>query len=130
MLASVAPDPAPRSACEAPDTTTPLCAYRAYLSAVHRRDFNALRELMTPRCAWPLVQIHGSAEFGPLFDLWCEEQHAPVVILNWVMAGDVATIEVCGWQSRGTVTLCRQDGSWRVDAESHHSRHAAEASTG
>jgi hypothetical protein len=122
--AIMAPAPPRADALAIPD---PMRAYRAYLTAVARREFATVIAGMTEACARQLLDLRDMPDFGPLFDLWCDSQHEPVIVTRCAIERDVATIDVRSRRTVGRVTLQLVDSAWRIDSEFHQPLRASAA---
>jgi ketosteroid isomerase-like protein len=97
----------------------PVSAYRVYLAAIARRDFAAVTQMMSEDYARPLRDLRGNRDFAPLFELWCESQSVPVVIMASRVQGDSASLRTRSGKALGKVELCRDGARWRIAAETH-----------
>lgn len=112
---------------EAPLNPDPMQAYRAYLGAIARRDFGAVVARMTEGCARQLFGSRDTPDFLALFELWCDSQCDPVVIIRYAVEHDLALIDVRSLRTTGRVTLRLGDGGWRIASEVHKPVHDAVA---
>jgi hypothetical protein len=97
----------------------PVRTYRSYLAAIARRDINAVLAAMTDEHARSLRELRAGDDFEPLFDLWCESQSVPVVIMASRIQGDGASLRTRIGKALSTIELRRDGARWRIAAETH-----------
>lgn len=119
VTTAAAPKPAPLAGKPLPaDGGEPAKAYHAYRAHIKKGDIANLRKSLTAERA----KETETPEFKEMFELVQAMQPASVTITGGSVDGETATLLVTskenGSNSKGTVTLVRQGGAWKVSKES------------
>jgi hypothetical protein len=99
----------------------PTAVYEEFIAAVLRRDVDGALARMTNAYAGGLRAWRDESGFQAFFELWCDNYPRYVAIVDCVVDGDKAIIQIRSDSDNAPVyarvTLMRDHDVWRVSSE-------------
>jgi len=101
--------------------SSPSETYKSYLEAVYSGDLVKGKTLLAEKC---LKDMEASGDADNFFKMMGGMEPKEVQIINEDVQGDTASLEVkgknFGGDCKGTITLNKENGEWKVAKEAWH----------